>query len=142
MYYFLKILKILSNLGWVPIGPGIYFPLFINQLVLGGNPTIYWLKYWFSDIESFVFSNQCKIYIPMIYNMTIWPIKETTQTFGRDAQCQKPSNIHQIYFHNQMSILLSQNLSHGPCHIDPRNPSEVYLEPSQRSIVEHFRVNS
>ena len=78
----------------------------------------------------------------MIYNMTIWPIKETTQTFERDAQCQKPSNIHQIYFHNQMSILLSQTLSQGPCHIDPRNPSEVYLEPSQRSIMEHFRVNS
>ena len=41
--------------------------------------------------------------------------KKITQAFGRDAHCQKLSNL--IYHHDQMSKQLPQNLGHGPCHI-------------------------
>ena len=126
--------------GMVPIGLVISFPLFINKFVLVGNPTTYWLEYWFSDIGSFVFSIQYKICILMIYKMTIFdqidfsplksnsqrkprflncPLKKVAQTFRRVTQCQKSSNL--IYFHNQNQITkqLPRNLGHRPCNIDP-----------------------
>ena len=114
-----------------PDWAGHIFPSFYNQLIIDGNLTTYWLKYWFSDKGFLVFSNQNEICIPMMYNVTIfdkidlsplrnisrqklcslkWPIKTNAQTFGRDAQCQKSSNL--IYFHNQMSKQLCRNLGH------------------------------
>ena len=68
--FFVKSQNCWTRLGWVLIWPDISFPLFINQLILDGNPTTYCLKYWFSDIGSFAFSNQYKICNAMICNIT------------------------------------------------------------------------
>ena len=45
--------------------------------------------------------------------------RKIPQSFARDAQCQKSSNL--IYFHNQKAKQLIRNLGHGSCHIDPPN---------------------
>lgn len=45
------------------------------------------------------------------------PIKKIAQTFGRNTQCQKSSNL--TYFHHQILKQLLENLGHGTCHIDP-----------------------
>ena len=81
-----------TGLGWAPIGLVISFPLFINQLILDGNPATYWLKYEFSGIGFFVFLNQYKICIPMIYSMTIFD-KVDFSTL-RNVRRRKPRSLN------------------------------------------------
>ena len=70
--FFVKSQHFWAWLRWILIELVMYFVLFLNQLISYGNPTAYWLKYWFSDIGSFVFSNLCNICISIIYNVAIF----------------------------------------------------------------------
>ena len=83
-----------TRLGWVPIGLVIFFPLFINQLILDGNPAAYWLKYEFSDIGSFVFLNQYKICISMIYSTSIFD--KVDFSLLRNFSRRKPRSLNDI----------------------------------------------
>ena len=77
-----------TGLGWVPVWLVISFSLFI----LDGNLATYQLKYWFSGIGSFVFSNQYKICIPIIHNMTIFDKVDYSPL--RNVSQQKPCSLN------------------------------------------------